>query len=53
MSLSHLTGQPIDCHRHRVTGVVDKQLVAGRVALGIRPAWIALKRVGLKVKLRS
>ncbi len=30
---SRLAGQPIDDHRHRIAGVIDKQLVAADVGL--------------------
>jgi hypothetical protein len=33
---AHLAGQPIDDHRHGVTGVIDEQLVATDVGLAHR-----------------
>ena len=33
MRLAHLAGQPVDDHRHRVTGVIDEQLVAAHMGL--------------------
>jgi hypothetical protein len=30
---SHLAGQPVDDHRHRVAGIIDKQLVAAGMGL--------------------
>jgi hypothetical protein len=41
LRLTHLAGQPVDDHRHRVASVVDEQLVAAHVGLAHRDRELA------------
>src|SRR5205823_1173915 len=58
LRLVHLTGQPVDDHRHGVAGVIDEQLVATHMDLAHRdrelvfPASEELAEAGVAVALR-